>query len=212
MVVNKNIRTKCCDCVMLPNKCEVCPDGPDDTYNIHQHLINRHLNINLYTDVVISNTIVTFELWNLSGKMIGYQQYNPLGDKNKCNDKNKNKYYTYITKINKKCELAVWGLQVLNPTNRTIYLVEGIFKACRFHNYGLNSLAVLGNDPKHLKDWLNSLGYNIVSVCDGDNAGKKLAKYGNTTHYLPDEVYVDDMTEYEFLSLLKQLGQYDLQK
>jgi len=174
---------------------------------MNTHLKERHFNIDLYTDVVVSDNMVVFPLWNLSGQMVGYQQYNPSGKKDRCNDPKNNKYYTYISKTNKKIALTAWGLQVLDPSKRTIYLLEGIFKACRFHNYGLNALAVLGNNPKHLKTWLKTLGYDLVSVCDGDKAGRRLAKYGDKSIFLPDGVYVDEMTEEEFLLLLKRLGE-----
>ena len=77
-------------------------------------------------------------------------------------------------------------------------MLEGIFKACRFHNFGLNALAVLGNNPKHLKSWLWSLGYNLIAVCDGDKAGRKLAKFGMFSLYLPDGIYVDEMNNDDF--------------
>ena len=173
-----------------------------------QHLKNRHMDISLYNDIIVSDTNITFIIWNLSGKMVGYQRYNPNGRKDRCNDPKRNKYFTYISKTDKRIELAVWGLQLLNPQKKRIYLLEGVFKACRFHNYGLNAFAVLGNDPKHLKSWLATLGYEIFSVCDGDKAGRKLAKYGEKSLMLPDGVYVDDMTEREFLVLLNNLGEY----
>lgn len=174
---------------------------------------DRNFNVKLYSQVWIdeSNKRVTFPLWNLSGQLIGYQQYAPnkkrvSGGKNK----EEQKYFTYVTKIDRRVELAVWGLETLNPKLRTIYLVEGIFKACRLHNYGLNSLALLGNNPLHLKTWLHTLGYKLIALCDGDIAGQELTKFGDESLSLCKNQYLDDFTEYDLYLLLNQLGEtYD---
>ena len=174
---------------------------------LKKHLQGRNFNVNLYPLLWIDegNERITFPLWNLSGKLVGFQQYTPSAGKKAGDNKRDQRYFIYVTKVNKKVELAVWGLEKLNPKIKRIYLVEGIFKACRFHNYGLNSLAVLGNNPKQLKTWLFSLGYELISLCDGDRAGQALTEFGHSSMSLCKDEYLDDLTEPEFSSLLRQL-------
>ena len=170
---------------------------------MHRHLTNRHLKPALYKGIVIDTDVVTFPLWNLSGQRVGYQQYRPNGSKQYRKNPKEGRYFTYISKDN---PITAWGLDLLNPKDKTIYLTEGIFSACRFHNHGYNALATLGNDPKHLKHWLKCLGYNLVAICDGDKAGKKLAKYGHKSIQLRNGEYIDEMSEDLFiLRLLSQL-------
>lgn len=170
---------------------------------MYQHMRDRHFKPWLYLNsVVISSDVLTFYLWNLSGQLVGYQQYRPDGNKLERRNPREGKYFTYTSK---HYPLAAWGLELLNPKSRVIYLVEGVFKACRFHNYGMNALAVLGNNPKHLRSWLRSLGYHIHVVCDGDAAGKKLAKYGDSVTYMPIGKQIDEITKEEFKDLIINL-------
>lgn len=110
------------------------------------------------------------------------------------------KYFTYTSKLNPTPSAC--GLEVLGTRDRRIYLTEGVFKSCRLHNIGLNSLAVLGNNPVHLKSWLHSLGYELISVCDGDRAGKDLAKIGHRAIYLPEGIYLDEMSNEDIENLV----------
>lgn len=178
---------------------------PIDRLVMFKHLQARHFNRFLYHGLSITDETVTFPLWNLSGQMVGYQQYRPNGSKKERQNPREGKYYTWVRKEGKTSSTTAWGLDFLDTNKRVIYLLEGVFKACRFHNYGLNALATISNDPKHLRTWLNSLGYEIRPVCDGDKAGLKLAKFGERSLILPDGVYVDDMTEAEFMALLHEL-------
>lgn len=76
-------------------------------------------------------------------------------------------------------KVTAYGLEFLNYDDPLLFVVEGVFDAVRFHNMGLNCLAVLSCDPKHLKEWLRLLPFYKVAVCDGDKAGLKLAEYGD---------------------------------
>jgi len=50
--------------------------------NIKTHLKHRHLDLELHRPILDEElNIATFLLYNLSGQLVGYQQYNPLGDK-----------------------------------------------------------------------------------------------------------------------------------
>lgn len=170
-----------------------------------KHLKDRHLNPDIYQGLSICSDVSIFPLWNLSGQMVGYQQYRPDGDKKKRRNPALGKYYTRIKKESNKAAITAWGLDMINVNNRRIYLLEGIFKACRFHNLGLNALATISNNPQNLKGWLMSLGYELYSVCDGDVAGGELAKYGDKSLILPEGIYVDDMSNLEFEELIRNI-------
>jgi len=122
----------------------------------------------------MTDEVAVFYLWNLSGQMVGYQQYRPLGDKEQCNDPEVGKYYTYA-----KDSIAVFGLETYFYRNDILFLTEGVFDAVKLHALGLPAFAVLSNNPKKIQSWLYALPRYIVAVCDNDAAGKKLAKCGN---------------------------------
>lgn len=165
---------------------------------MQNHLKQRHLNINLYNGIVCDDEekVITFPLWNLFGQFVGYQQYRPGADKVRKNHPKLGRYFTYLPRNSN----TAWGLERLNTLDRRLFLCEGIFKACRFHNYGLNALAVIGNNPKHLQEWIGLLSchYEITCVCDDDDAGNALAKYGSTSI----KCTVDKLTENEFKKFL----------
>lgn len=62
-----------------------------------QHLFERQISIT-YRHVWLDdeNEILTFPLWNLSGQLVGYQQYNWKSTKDKRN-KTDGRYWTYTT-------------------------------------------------------------------------------------------------------------------
>jgi hypothetical protein len=56
--------------------------------NIKTHLKQRHLDLELHRPILDEElNIATFLLYNLSGQLVGYQQYNSLGDKKVFNSK-----------------------------------------------------------------------------------------------------------------------------
>jgi len=61
--------------------------------------------------------------------------------------------------------------------------------------YALLYIAALSNDPKQLRPWLRATNRHIVCVCDGDAAGRKLAKMGHESVILNDGEDLGDMTE-----------------
>lgn len=161
--------------------------------NILEHLKERHMNISLYPNSHIDeeHNIATFFLFSLKDrKLVGYQQYNPLGDKKVHKCPREGKYFTYLS------EPAVWGLESIKPDTNTIAVCEGIFKACRFHNYSIASIATLTNNPKAIKQQILSLAPNVVVVADPDKSGEQLHKYGH--RYIVPDKPVDEMSAYEF--------------
>ena len=169
--------------------------------NLKEHLRNRYFDYSRYSGIYIDevNTSVVLPLWNLSGQMVGYQQYSPLNPKTHIDNPREAKYFTWVTKpaASKNAELAVWGLETLDYT-RPLYLTEGVFDACRLHWNGFPAIAALSNNPEHLRSWFSLLPMRIISCVQGDTAGKELAKYGDEAIYLPAGKDVGDLTEEEF--------------
>jgi hypothetical protein len=154
--------------------------------NLKQHLIERHLNLELHRPILDKElNIATFLLYNLSGQLVGYQQYNPSGDKKIFNSKLEGKYYTYRNK--NQPTVAIWGLESYYVSTGPIFLTEGIFDACRMTNVGQSAFATLANNPpKDYRNWLMMLNRPIVVVCDNDAAGRKLAKFGDYVEVVPE--------------------------
>lgn len=165
-------------------------------FDIEQHLIDRGVNLDttrVYMDK--EKGVATFMLFNLSGQIIGYQYYHPRGDKIH-NPKNVPKgvhpldvmkYFTRITKQDKKNkEIGVYGLETYDVKTRELWIVEGIFDCIKLHNQGLTAIALLANDPKPFGEWLRMLPQRKIVIYDNDEAGKKLAKYGDESYTVPE--------------------------
>lgn len=137
--------------------------------------------------------VAVFPLWNLSGQMVGYQQYRPSAGKDKHNHPKEGRYFTY----RKSPTLAVWGVESLHLTPEVVFVTEGIFDACRLTDLGVSALAVLSNDPRpELRNWLRCLNRLVVVVADNDPAGRKLAKFGDRVVYTTDHDLGDSSAEF----------------
>ena len=142
-----------------------------------EHLRSRHMDLALHRPVLDETEgVATFYLWNLSGQLVGYQQYRPAADKKKHNHPKEGRYFTY----RKQPTLALWGVESLHLTPHVVFLTEGIFDAARLTERGYSALAMLSNDPAlEVRNWLRMLNRRVVSVCDNDAAGRKLVKFGD---------------------------------
>lgn len=145
---------------------------------VSQNLTERHLNRSLHRVWVDEDEgVATFPLWNLSGQMVGYQQYRPGADKTKSNHPRDSRYFTW----RKDKVLGVWGLEswLLSPT---LFVTEGLFDACRLTSLGYSAVATLSNDVDvSTMAWFHMVRQmrRVVAVCDNDAAGRKLAKVGH---------------------------------
>jgi hypothetical protein len=188
--------------------------------DIEQHLKDRGIDFNK-TKVFFdkeTNT-ATFLLYNLSGKLVGYQLYNPNGKKgiNYSDKTGKNlskkdlmKYYTYITRESDKTKsIAVYGLDTYNPKSKYLFVVYGIFDAIKLHRQGLPCVAVLMNDPKSYKEWFGILPQKIIAILDNDEnkAGNKLKGIADVS-YTVYNPYNDlgDMSDKEVKEFINSLG------
>jgi hypothetical protein len=161
---------------------------------LKEHLLSRHCNLELHRPWLNEEEYVaSFPLWNLSGQMVGFQQYRPLAPKQRQNHVRDSRYFTY----RKQPTLAFFGVETLHLTPNVLFLTEGVFDACRITERGFSALAVLSNDPsKDLKGWLRSLNRKVVAVCDNDAAGRKLAKFGDVAVFCDGHDLGDASKEY----------------
>ena len=155
--------------------------------DILAHLESRHLQSRWYRFNYDDDT-ATFYLYNLSGQITGYHQYRPNADKTIKNSPKEGRYFTYGR--------GVWGLECCDFSGRTgpLFITEGIFDACRLHNFGLSAIATLSNDVPALRAWIRATGMFSISICDNDIAGKKLAKLGDMAYIVKGEKDLGDMT------------------
>jgi hypothetical protein len=146
---------------------------------IEQHLKQRRLDTYIHkTWIDKEKDIATFALWNLSGQLIGYQRYNPEGSK-KANTPADAKYYTFCNS-----QSALWGLESFTFSN-TLFVCEGVFDAAAITSLGYSAIAVFSNNPSApVRNWLYIVKQSrkIVTICDNDEPGKKLARYGHCSH------------------------------
>lgn len=168
-----------------------------------QLLRERHLDVNLHRPAVDEEErVATFFLYNLSGQIVGYQQYRPDADKVKNNHPTEGRYFTYRNKDT----LGVWGVESLHLTPHVVFLTEGIFDAARLTERGYSALAALTNNPtKDLRNWLSMLNRKVVAVCDNDSAGRRLAKFGDVAVFTEDKDLGDADDSYVDW-LLKEYG------
>ena len=178
---------------------------------LQQHLKDRGLNIERYNLFLSEKFCVVFPLWNLSGQMVGFQTYNPFKPKH---DNNLNpvelRYHTYVRRDQEtnSTNIAVFGVDLLDFKQKFVFVVEGVFDACKLHNLGLNALAVLTSDAERYKSWLWSLGFVVVPVCEDDYncAGLKLSLLANTNEviYLSNGCDLGDLEQTVVYELFKK--------
>ena len=171
--------------------------------SMRDHLLSRFFDVTKYSGVMVEDEFVTLPLWNLSGQMVGVQTYNPSQPKKEVGDPQLQKYFSWVTKpcASKNAELAVWGLETVNWTDRFLFLTEGIFDASRLHWHGLPAVAVLSNNPVHLASWFRDLRQTTVACVQGDKAGQKLANFGQHVVRLPENEDVNSLKEEAFAEL-----------
>lgn len=135
---------------------------------LSEHLKERHLNIDLYDGVYLNEEerLVTFLLWNLSGKLVGYQRYKPDADKKAPNDPRESRYFTRVGGSTRNRHLAVWGLESLSWRPDILVVCEGIFDACRFHNESIPAVALLSSNDSRYKNWLECLDRKLYAALD----------------------------------------------
>jgi len=130
--------------------------------------------------------VITFPLYNASGKMTGYQEYRPDASKEKNNVRGESRYWTYVT----KGELGYWGHHSLKEDVSALFITEGVMDAARLTSLGCQAIATLSNNPKHMKRLIDiwKSKYFVVTLLDNDAAGQKLANFGHAAYIMDDDV------------------------
>jgi hypothetical protein len=169
---------------------------------LHQHLLTRHVDFAVHKAVVDElNRVATFYLYNLSGELVGYQEYRPDSEKLQSNDP-RGRYHTY----RRSDTVALFGVETLSQSSGPVFLVEGIFDAVRLTGRGASALAVLSNNPgRDVGNFLYALGRTVVAVCDNDPAGRALAAFGHQS-VVCKQHDLGDSDEDFVTELLKKFG------
>lgn len=159
------------------------------------HLRSRYFDPKLYSGLTITEDTCTFILWNLAGKLVGYQTYTP----------SLAQYYTHTTKptVGGASELAVWGLETVAWNSKFLFLTNEVFDAARLHWNGLPAIAVLEGDSMQLSEWLYTLPSIIISCVQKNRAGENLAKYGQQVIHLPAGDDIGSLNRAVFTDLFK---------
>jgi DNA primase len=131
--------------------------------------------------------------------MVGYQKYQPDAPRTHTNQTD-TRYHSWFGEH----KVGAWGVETVNWAGGPLFLTEGIFNACRLHWHGLPALAVISNDPKHLRSWFRCLPHHLIAVCDGDAAGRKLAKYGHSVIEMPAGEDVGSLSDQQFQQIFSK--------
>jgi hypothetical protein len=150
-----------------------------------ENLKSRHFDMNVHTVWIDEDEgVATYPLWNLTGQMVGYQQYRPSATKKKDNHPRESRYFSW----RKDKVVGVWGLESWSFSN-TLFITEGVFDAARLTARGYSAIATLSNDvdpPLARWLWVTRKNRPVVAICDGDVAGRKLAKLGHCYHVMTE--------------------------
>ena len=164
---------------------------------LKEHLEYRHINFDVHKPI-LSNPLVTFLLYNLSGQVVGYQRYNHTfpsaypgdGRQNNLRDR---RYYNYVT----QGQIGVFGLETFTLNVPCVFITEGVFDAARLTKRGCCAFAMLTNNPStSMRNFLMCLGKPIIAVCDNDPSGIKLRKAGHCFETVPAKDLGDAPEEY----------------
>ena len=159
--------------------------------NIKQHLIERGFLLDdpffpVFVDTV--ENVASFPLYNLTGKLVGFHYYNPIGYKGTGSYKATiRKYETKVTRENdnpKVPQLAVYGLHTLSDDKPYVFVVEGVFDAVKLMRLGYPVIAVLSNDPKPLKNFFFLLQKKIIVIADSNLRGRELTDMRSMSDFL----------------------------
>lgn len=150
-------------------------------FDLREHLLSRYVDFSRHT-VYMSGSKATFMLYNLSGQIVGYQQYNPLAPDVSSNAID-GRYYTRRSK-----HISIFGLETLKEDTRILFITEGIFDAMRLTSKGCSCIALLTNAPNSsMKNLLECLPYRKVLVADNDKGGAVLI---SALKYIVSEVII----------------------
>lgn len=164
--------------------------------SIYDHLLDRGIDKNK-TRIIVDEKSgdVFFYLYNLSGKLIGYQKYNPSYKKINTSEPKLAKYFTWISEEGYGKYIGVWGLESISIKDKYLFITEGVFDSARIHEAGYPSIAVLCNNPSDsMKGWLKTLPQTKIVIYDNDGPGHQLIKVGDYAYTVPSGKDINDLT------------------
>lgn len=166
---------------------------------LKKHVADRYIDTRLHT-VYFSEEAATFPLWDLTGRFLGYQKYNPNASKDKRNTETGR--YHLITTTNTN---AVWGSESWYLSN-TLFVTEGIFDAARLTFKGYSAIAVFSCGlPDNTVNWLRNLSRirPVVMVADNDKPGIAFTTYGLPYHIVQEYKDLGEASDAYVNSLVK---------
>ena len=170
-------------------------------HETYEHLLDRKLQPWNYPGLSVADGVVSFPLYDLSGKRVGYQDYRPFAERN-CKNIRAARYFTYLPRgVNGYFGTESFLDKRMQP-GWNVYLVEGVFKAAALHSLGFPAMALMGSETKRHESQLSLLPYKFVAIGDNDDAGRKFARsLGGTT----SPVDLDEMDTYELTKFIMEV-------
>ena len=165
---------------------------------IKEHLKERDVPESAAVIVAEKDNFAYFLLYNLSGKIVGLQRYNPDGYKDRSKhyreirnlgslDESKLKYLTKVTRENVEKnvpQLAVYGMHTVDE-RKFVFVVEGIFDAVKLESVGMPVIAVLTNAPKKFKNFFFVLQKTTIVWRDNDKASEEMKQIADVSVITP---------------------------
>lgn len=134
---------------------------------ILNHLYSRGFTenlINIINPAIDDNEgVATFYLWNLSGQLVGYQQYRPGADKTKSNCPRDARYYTH--RRGSKERVAIGGLETYHWAPY-VCAVEGIFDAVPLWVRGIPCVFMCGIPDEQTQHFMRVQPKPVLSFLD----------------------------------------------
>lgn len=167
------------------------------------HLASRKFNPSLYSNVCVDNEnrVMTVYMYTDTGICKGYQQYRPDADKLAKNSPRDGRYFTWVT----DGYFASWGAETMIYRPDVVIIVEGIFDACRLHNFGIPALATFGSYNTQFKNYLACLSRSVYTINDRNGVNSKFKCFKNLE--IPNHRNdVGECSDTELLQLLTKEG------
>ncbi|MGR5367115.1 hypothetical protein [Photobacterium damselae] len=154
-----------------------------------KHLEERGFQSDTFAWVDFETEIVVFPIYTIDGRLVGYENYNWRVTDKTIRNKPNGRYFKFITDP----ENAAWGFYHIVDFTKPLYVVEGVWDAERVRATGRNCIAVMQNNPKRLASLFKKLESITVAICDGDGAGRELAKNTDLGLFLDDGLDPNDL-------------------
>lgn len=153
--------------------------------NLVKHLLSRNYDPSRYQTTWFDHdeNIVVFPVYDLSGRLVGYQQYRPNVTAKRLNHPKDARYFTYLPREVFGC----WGYQTAQHSP-FVFVQEGVFDASPLHMLNMPAVTLLGATNRHVLHNLKLQGKKTLCLADNDKAGLALAAACDYSLVLPTDV------------------------